>query len=211
MDDRVASLLDFGAKLHAQYDHPGTPVKFAQATGIRLLAGEEESANAGPPAIITYDERRGLHRQRFSLWHEIAHVLMGWHGIDADFDLWHGEQEAGLLREQTANLLAGLLMVPRPAMREALELYGHTPGAILHLQDRTGMSEGVCIRRFALDDLEASRAAAVFIGSHVADVAAHNYRLPFWRYSRVPEPALLTQGGSMCLVRKTRVLAVWEG
>lgn len=211
VNDRLASLLDFGAELHAHHDYPATPVKFAQATGIRLIAGTEESANAGPPAIITYNAARGSHRRRFSLWHEMAHVLMGWHGIDADFDVWPDEMEGQVAREQAANLLAGLLMVPRPAMREALDLYGPSPAAILHLQDRTGMSEGVCLRRFTLDDLEASRAAAVFLGSHVADVSAHNYPLPFWRGARVPEPALLRGRPALHLIRKTRVLAVWEG
>ena len=73
------------------------------------------------------------------------------------------------------------------------------------------MSEAVCLRRFALDDLQASRAAAVFVGSYVDDVAAHNYRLPFWRHSRVPEPGLLGGDPALCSVRKSRVLAVWEG
>lgn len=82
---------------------------------------------------------------------------------------------------------------------------------MLHLQEQTGMPEDVCLRRFTLDDLMASRAAAVFVGSHVSDVAAHNYRLPFWRHGRVPEPGLLDGAPSLCLVRKTRVLAVWEG
>lgn len=211
MDSRTASLLDFGAEFHARLDYPETPVRFAQAAGIRLIAGDEESANAGTPAVITYNGALGLHRYRFSLWHEIAHVLMGWHGIDRDFDYWPGEEDGRIQREQTANLLAGLLMVPRPAMREALALYGATPGAILHLQLRTRMPEGVCLRRFTLDDLTASRAAAVFVGSHVADVAAHNYRLPFWRHSRVLEPGLLGGGAVTCRIRKTRVLAVWEG
>lgn len=211
MDSRVSDLLDFGAALHAQHDHPDHPLVFAARLKIKLLEADEDSANPGPPAVITYNARRGVNRNRFSLWHEVAHVLMGWHGIDRDLDNWKGEGSGEQAREQAANLLAGLLMVPPTAVREATDLYGDTPAAILHMQERTGMSERVCLRRFTFADLDASRAAAVFIGPTVADVASVNYRLPFRRYDRIPEPALNVEHARLQLVRKSRVIAVWEG
>lgn len=211
MNDRIASLLDFGADLQAQHDYPRTPTAFARAMRIRLIPGKEDSSNAGPPAIITYNARFGLNYRRFTLWHEIAHVVMGMHGIDRDFDDWIGESSGEVAREQTASLLAGQLMVPRRVVRDATLKYGPTPAAILEMQDRTGMSEAVCLRSFAFSDPHASRAAAVFIGNTVTDVTSNNYRIPFRRYDRVPEPAAIAEHARLQLVRKSRVIAVWEG
>lgn len=211
MNDRVASLLDYAADLQAQYDYPRTPAAFARAAGIRLIPGNEDSSNAGPPAVITYNVRFGLNYRRFTLWHEAAHVVMGMHGIDRDFDDWIGEGCGKAAREQTASLLAGQLMVPRRFVRDALREYGPTPAAILEIQDKTGMSEAVCLRSFAFSDLHASRAAAVFIGNTVTDVTSNNYRIAFRRYDRVPEPAAIVEHARLQLVRKTRVIAVWEG
>lgn len=207
----MADLLDFGAELHARHDYPATAAAFARALGIHLIPGDEDTANAGPPALITYNAAFGLHRRRFSLWHELAHVVMAWHGIEADYEEWLGEELAQVPLENIANLLAGLFMVPRPVMKEATEKYGLTPAAILHMQHVTGMSEAVCLRRFTYDDLSASRAAAIFYGPYVADLATFRYKLPFGRYSRVPEPALVTPDAALQRVRGTRVIGVWEG
>lgn len=212
MDGLFASLLDYGAELHAKHNHPRSPAQFARALGIKLIPSDEDSANAGPPAFVTYNERLGLSPQRFSLWHEMAHVVMGWHGIDAEFDHWADEMEGAVAREQAANLLAGVFMVPRNIVREALRKYGATPAAIQHLQFKSGMSEGVCIRRYLHNDLEGSRAVAVFVGSQVVDVAALNFRVPLKRYARMPEPGLVLEGNpKLRRVGKARVMAVWEG
>lgn len=211
MDERLADLMDYVAALQAEYDHPRTPVQFARAARIRLIPSDTDSANAGPPSVITYNARWGLSYRRFSLWHEIAHILMGRHGIDADFDDLVTEASSEQLREQVANLVAGQLMVPRSVVTRAFERYGHTPAAILEMQELSGMSEAVCLRRFVFSDLETSRAAAVFVGPQVVDVSSNNYRIPFRRYDRVPEPALTVQHASLKTVRKTRLLAVWEG
>lgn len=210
MDERLATLLDYGADLQAQHDYPATPLRLAQALNIRLIASDEDSANVGPPAHITYNARYGLSRRRFTLWHEIAHIIMGWHGIDRDFDEWIGEGDGNLWREQVANLLAGQLMVPRIVVRSALSRYGVTPAAILEMQDVTGMSEAVCLRRLIFDDLRASRAAAVLVGSRVTDVSSHNYRLPIYRFATVPDPGFTLQGALLHPVRKNRVMALWE-
>jgi hypothetical protein len=100
-------------------------------------------------------------------------------------------------------------MVPRPLLREAVARHGVTAAAILYLHERSGMSESVCLRRLIYDELQGSRAAAVFHGSIVADVASHNFKLPFGRYARVPEPAISLPAASLHLVRGQRVLAVW--
>lgn len=210
MDNQVASLLDYAARLHACHDHPASPTAFARALGIRLIPGLDDSSNGGPPAIITYDVRYGLNRRRFTLWHELAHVVMAWHGIDAEYEAEWGEAAHAPL-ENLANLVAGLFMVPRPVMAQATERYGLTAGTVMHLAQVTKLSEAVCIRRFAFDDLNASRAAALFYGPYVADVATLNYRLPFERYSRVPEPGLIVPDASLRRVRGSRVIGVWEG
>lgn len=211
MDGPLASLLDYGAELHAKHNHPRSPVQFARALGIKLIPGDEDSANAGPPAFVTYNRRLGLSAQRFSLWHEMAHVAMGWHGIDAEFDHWPDEMRGEIAREQAANLLAAVFMVPRKVVQEALRKYGTTPAAIQHMQQESGMSEAVCIRRYLHNDLEGSRAVAVFVGSQVVDVAALNYRVPLKRYARLPEPGKGLEGNpKLRRVGKARVMAVWE-
>lgn len=136
---------------------------------------------------------------------------MGWHGIDADFDCWLNEGDGERMREQAANLLAGMLMVPRPMLKKAMKKHGFSANALLELQELSGMSEAVCLRQLVHHDQEASRAAAVFIGSQVFDLTTNNYRVPFKRWERIPEPALHIEHANMQLVRKTRLIAVWEG
>lgn len=210
MDDRLASVLDFAADLQARHDHPTTPRAFAHALGIRLIRGDEDSANAGPPAIVTYNARRGLGRRRFSLWHEMAHVVMGWHGIDSDLDTWIGETDRELVREQIASIIAGQLMVPRRVVADALKEHGWSGGAVLHMHRVTGMSEPVCVRRLVSHDVKASRAAAVFVDRQVVDVASWNYRVPLLRYERIPEPAQQLEGIRLSQLRKGRVIGLWE-
>ena len=207
MDDAVASLLDFVAQLHARHDHPATPAEFATALGIRVLAGDEDSANAGPPALITYNRAYGL-RRRFTLWHEVAHILMAWHGLEAELE-GQFDEDAPRHLEAVANLTAGLLAIPRPLMREAVGQHGVTPAAVLHLKEHSRMSEGVALRRMVYDDPEASRAAAVITGPYVADVARLNCWLPFWRYDRVPPLAL--PHAHTHAIHGRRILAVWDG
>lgn len=210
MDARLASLLDFAAELQARHDHPSSPREFAQSLGIRLIEGDEDSANAGPPAVVTYNARYGLGRRRFSLWHEMAHVIMGWHGIDADFDTWVGEMDREQLREQAASILAGQLMVPRRVVNDALREHGWTGGAILHMRAVTGMSEPVCMRRLISHEIGGSRAAAVFVDRQVVDVATWNYRVPLRRYERIPEPAHQLEGVRLSRLSKGRVIGLWE-
>jgi len=66
------------------------------------------------------------------------------------------------------------------------------------------------VRRLIHHDLHASRAAAVFVGSQVVDVATLNYRVPFRRYARVPEPGLAVEGATLRKVGKARFMAIWE-
>ncbi|GAA0508738.1 ImmA/IrrE family metallo-endopeptidase [Deinococcus depolymerans] len=210
MDARLASLLDFAAELQARHDHPSSPRAFAQALGIRLIEGDEDSANAGPPAVVTYNARYGLGRRRFSLWHEMAHVIMGWHGIDADFDSWVGEMDREQLREQAASILAGQLMVPRLVVTDALREHGWTGTAVMHMRTMTGMSESVCLRRLISHEISGSRAAAVFVDRQVVDVATWNYRVPLRRYERIPEPANQLEGVRLSRMSKGRVIGLWE-
>lgn len=211
MDERLASVLDFTADLQARHDHPATPRAFARALGIRLVAADEDSANAGPPAVVTYNARYGLSRRRFSLWHEMAHVVMGWHGIDTEFDEWVGDIDREHAREQMASIIAGQLMVPRRAVTDALKQHGWTGAAVLHMRRVTGMSEPVCVRRLVSHDVKASRAAAVFIGRQVVDVATWNYRVPLQRYERIPEPAQQLEGIQLSHMGRGRIIGLWEG
>lgn len=209
MDENVASLLDFAAQKHAALDYPATPAAFARAAGIRLIPADEDGANAGPPCYVTYNERYGLSRRRFTLWHEIAHILMSWHGIDEDIDLCVDEIDREVLREQIANLVAGQLMIPRNVFQKAIKKYGWSPHLLAELEHSTGMSQGVCMRRAVLNDLSASRAVAVVSGGRVIDVAAHNYNLPIYRASRVPEPDMKLGGATLEQFGR-RIIAVWE-
>ena len=210
MDERLASVLDFTADIQARHNHPATPRAFARALGIRLVAADEDSANAGPPAVVTYNARFGLGRRRFSLWHEMAHVMMGWHGIDADLDTWIGEADRERLREQMASIIAGQLMVPRRVVADALKEHGWSGAAVVHMRRVTGMSEPVCVRRLVSHDVKASRAAAVFVDRQVVDVASWNYRVPLLRYERIPEPAQQLEGIRLSQLRKGRVIGLWE-
>ncbi|THF87186.1 hypothetical protein E7T09_08500 [Deinococcus sp. KSM4-11] len=94
MDGIISDLMDYGAQLHAQHDHPDTALAFARRMGVHVIPGNLHSANGGPPALITYTAALGTHRHRFGLWHEVAHVVMPCHGIDR-----HYESELGCVRK----------------------------------------------------------------------------------------------------------------
>jgi len=124
MDDQVIYLLDVGAKLYAKHNYPPTPFELGAALGIRMIAGDEDSANAGPPAVITYN-RRHISKKRWPLWHEIAHVVSAWYGVEQDLQDALGLERAGPRIEAIADLLAGLFAVPAPLVQEAISPTAH--------------------------------------------------------------------------------------
>jgi len=210
MDEHVTYLLDFGAKLYAKHDFPPTPFELAAALGIRMIPGDEDSANAGPPAVITYSTRH-LSKVRWPLWHEIAHVVSAWYGIEQDLQDALGVDRASKRIEDIADLLAGLFAVPAPLVRHAVHMFGVTTTAVLYVAEKGNVTPAVALRRVIYHDLTASRAGAILVGSHVIDLAAQNYRLPFVQGERIPEAHISLPGADLRLFKRSAVLAIWDG
>jgi len=209
MDDQVIYLLDVGAKLYATHNYPPTPFELGAALGIRMIAGDEDSANAGPPAVITYN-RRHISKKRWPLWHEIAHVVSAWFGIEQDLQDALGLERAGPRIEAIADLLAGLFAVPAPLVQEAIRRHKVSPEAISFVAKYGKVDEAVALRRVIHHDVTASRAGAIITGSHVMDLASQNYNLPLEKGFRIPEPHISLPNASLRQIRRGVVLAVWH-
>ena len=207
MNDRVASLLDFGADLQAKHDYPRTPAAFARAVNIRLIPGTEDSSNAGPPAIITYNKRYGLNYRRFTLWHEIAHVLAHRGGYDRLIRHYHTGVDPRRHLEQIINHAAGRLLMPGPELHRVRRVYGETPEAVLALASSSGASAGAAMRRWAWQDVSEYRAAFIAQGNYIEDATACRARLPFRRRERVPELHLADPALSLLRLGAGRVMA----
>ncbi|AWN24038.1 hypothetical protein DKM44_12995 [Deinococcus irradiatisoli] len=209
MDDHIVYALNYAAKLMAEHDHPDTPFKLADAMGVVTLASNEDSANAGPPAVLTYNVAH-LNKGRFPLWHEMGHIVSGRLGLDDYFLEMFSSAEAARRSEDVADLIGGVLAVSGPLVRDVIGRYGISTAAVLDLSEKAQLDETIVGRRMIFHDLTASRAAAIVSGSYVVDLAAQNYELPFFNHGRIPEAHLHLPKADLRMIRKERVLAVWE-
>lgn len=204
MRDATAAFLAFLRDEHARCSHETDPQRLAERLGIRVVHGRGNHASAGPPAVIVLGPDAYLARRRFTLHHEIAHVLMQRAGLEQAIEEEVDQEDADVHVEAVANYGGGVLLLPDPLVNRTVRRYGETARAVLELSKLSGSSLAVALRRYVHLDEDASRAAFVMSGSYVADVAAHNYLLPFWRYDRLPEPHISVENLSMAPVAGSR-------
>ena len=190
MRDATRSFLSYIASEHARHDHQHDPWTLAHDLGIRVIPGKQNRGSAGPPAVITLARDTSKPRQRYTLHHEISHVLMQRAGLETDILAEVDEEDSEDHLERVTDYAASLLLMPAPLVEQLVHQHGHAPVLIPELARVAQASLAAAMRRYVYADADAHRAAFVTSGSYIADVAACNYWLPFWLYDRVPEVTL---------------------
>ena len=208
MRDATRSFLSYVESEHARQDHQHDPWALAQGLGIRVIPGTLNRGSAGPPAVITLARDASKTRQRFTLHHEISHVLMQRLGLEDDILAEVDEDDADEHLERVTDYAASLLLMPAPMVEQLVLAHDHAPALIPDLALRAQASLAAAMRRYVYADADAHRAAFVVHGSYIADVAACNYRLPFWLYDRVPEVTLAHPEVAAVSVGQGRLLGV---
>jgi len=196
MDDLIASYLHYVQAEHARTGYETNPHELCKKLDIKYVPGEHNLANAGPPSIVIINVDQYGSRRLFSSAHEIAHVLMARGGFKKRIKREHACLGLRMKShiERIADYAAGTLLMPEPILREAWELYGDTPRAIVHVATVSGASMPAAMRRWVMQDLTASRAAFLVHGKYVRDLATCNISLPFERHERLPEPTIRHPG-----------------
>ena len=190
MRDATRTFLSYIALEHARHSHQHDPWILAYDLGIRVIPGRQNRGSAGPPAVITLARDASRPRQRYTLHHEISHVLMQRADLENDILAEVDEDDAENLLERVADHAASLLLMPAPLVERLVEQHGHAPVLIPELAREAQASLPAAMRRYVYADADAHRAAFVSSGSYIADAASCNYWLPFWLYDRVPEVTL---------------------
>jgi len=188
VDDLPASYVAFVEQLHAIHNHEGCFRLLSDALGVRIKPGTENSFVPGPtPTIVLEPHLYGWSNSSVGM-HELGHLFTSWSGIEKRLLQECGDRDRALEQmERLAHLTITVLKIPRHLVDEAIGLHGATPAAILHLRERAGVTLEEAMRRFVYADPDTSRAAFVTSGNYVTDLAAHNVRLPFQQFDRVPD------------------------
>lgn len=187
MRDASHAAIAYAVQQHAKHDHETCPERLCAALGIRVIPGQENRAVDGPPSIITLRRDHYAPRQRFTMHHEIAHILIQRAGLE---DAVLGEVDSDDAEdhlEAVASHIGAALLMPEPLVRTAMQDWGDRPEVILSIQQGSGASFSAALLRYVTHDLQASRGAFATSGSYVAHAASINMR-PIYRYSRVPDP-----------------------
>jgi IrrE N-terminal-like domain len=188
--DATRSFISYIEFEHARHDHQHDPSALAHDLGIRVIPSKLNRGSASPPAVITLARDASKPRQRYTLCHEISHVLMERAGLENDILAEVDEDDAEEHLERGTHYAASLLLMPRRMVEQVVRVHDHAPILILELVRTAQASLAAALRRYVYSDADAHRTAFVTHGSYIADVAACNYRLPFWLYVRVPEVTL---------------------
>ncbi|CAM3590543.1 ImmA/IrrE family metallo-endopeptidase [Deinococcus frigens] len=182
--------LAFSRAQHAQHDYEPDPRRLAHLLDIQIITGRTNRGSAGPPAVIQLARDLHVARRRFTLLHEINHVLMQRAGLERDVAAEVDEEDADAHIEAVVNHAAAQMILPDPMVNIVCGMYGDTPEAIFNLAVAGQASLPAALHRWVSRDPDAYRAAFITSGSYVAHVGTCNSRLPFWRFDRIPEVAL---------------------
>lgn len=157
MRDASHAAIAYAVQQHARHDHETCPERLCAALGIRVIPGQENRAVDGPPSIITLRRDRYAPRQRFTMHHEIAHILIQRAGLeDAVLGEVDSDDAEGHLEAIASHIGAALLM-PEPLVRASMRDWGDRPEVILSIQQGSGASFSAALLRYVTHDLQASR------------------------------------------------------
>ena len=191
MNPLIADFIDYVQNEHASTRYERHPAQLCEALDIEYCSGPCNMAHFGPPSMVVVRPEEFGSRLLFTVGHEVAHILMRRGGFHRRILRDHASVPNMKQHvEKLADFAAGLLVMPEPEVREARQLFGETPAAVLHLMSLSGASEAAAMRRWAWQDPTACRGVFVTQGNYISDLSACNMRLPVSRWERVPEVTL---------------------
>lgn len=212
MQYATAEAVAFAEQEHAKTDYLLSPEEFAARLGVRVIIGRENFATDGPPAIISQTPDSYAPRQRFTIFHELAHVLVQRSGLEADVMAEVDPEDAEVHLEAVINHITGVLLIPDSLIRHYVTRYGFTPEALFHIRIEAGASLAATIRRGAT--WEPERQATIFVATerYILDVASCDPWNRIRRYDRIPDArAAFPQADLLSLVSlKARTLGILQ-
>lgn len=209
MRDATHAAIQYALNEHERADWTTQPDRLCWALGIRVIAGKRSSAHAGPPAIITLAREHYAPRQRFTMHHEIAHVLIQRAGLEDAILAEVDDEDAHRHLEAVTNYVASLLVMPDVMISHALDTYGQHPETILTIQQIARVSLGAALRRFTY----AQRGGVTTLltsGAYIADLASTDPYNRLHRHQRLPDISAALPGAQLLSLpsARRRTLAV---
>lgn len=186
---RRASLeaIDRAARDHAAVDWETDPERLAQLWKVRIIPGREDSATHGPPSIITRRRDSYAPRQRFTMHHEHAHILIQKYGLEDAIKEEVDEDDAQAHLEAVVNWIAAMLVMPDIVVEQVIKQHGMTPLAILELQAQARVSFAAAMRRFAFSDVDRPTTVVLCGENYILDLASTDPYNRLHRYQRMPD------------------------
>ncbi|WP_412027870.1 ImmA/IrrE family metallo-endopeptidase [Deinococcus yunweiensis] len=208
MRDCTQDAIAYALREHARVGHLTDPERLAHALGVRVVPGARNSATHGPPSVITL--RRDIYapRQRFTMHHELSHILIQRAGLQDSIRAEVDDDDSAAHLEAVTNHIASLLVMPDAMIRAALALYGLTPETVLLVRDAGRVSLAAAMRR-VIHAQERPSTAWLSVGTHVHDVASSDPYNRLTRYQRLPDArAALPDAALLALPGQARLLGV---
>lgn len=154
--------------------------EIARFCDIRIIEGKTNEGGSGPPSIVQYVNTRSGQRNRFSILHEIAHVIMQRMNLEEPLikqGVARGLDGMGFV-EATANKAASLLLIPDTSIESATIFWGYHANAVLDLSDTCNASLEATAYRWANCDDRRCGTVIVSKKNKVVCVAGKNFRRP---------------------------------
>ncbi|MFC3834754.1 MULTISPECIES: ImmA/IrrE family metallo-endopeptidase [Deinococcus] len=208
MRDCTQGAVAYALREHARTGHLTDPERLAHALGVRVVPGARNAASHGPPSVITLRRDQYAPRQRFTMHHELAHILIQRAGLQDGIRSEVDDDEAAAHLEAVTNHIASLLVMPDPMIRVALDTFGLTPETVLLVRDAGRVSLAAAMRR-VIHAQEQSATAWVSAGPYVLDVTSSDPYNRLTRYQRLPDArAALPDAALLALPGEARLLGV---
>lgn len=172
---------------HAEANHLTDPEALARYWGIRIVPGKRNSASHGPPSIITLKRDTYAPRQRFTVHHELAHILIQKYGLEEAVMAEVDDDDAEAHLESVANWIAAMLVMPDPLIERMIRKYGMTPQTILEIQKEARVSFGAAMRRFTYANVDQPTTVFLSGATYVLDIASTDPNNRLRAYQRLPD------------------------
>jgi len=190
MRDATHAAIAYALREHERADWTADGERLCHALGIRAVLGRENRAYAGPPAIITMTPEHYAPRQRFTMHHEIAHVLIQRAGLEDAIMAEVDDEDGEAHLEAVTNYIASLLVMPDVMIRNALDTFGVHPETVLLIQSVAQVSLSAALRRFTYAHPDRAITTLLLSGPYIADLASTNPYNRLYRTQRIKEPSL---------------------
>lgn len=187
MRTATAAALAFGRAEHARLGYPDDPEEFARGLKVRFIVGSDNYATDGPPAVISQRADSYAPRQRFTTFHETAHILIQRGDFERDILAEVDSDDAEQHLELVANHMASLFLIPDRLINHYIRKYGFTPEAVLKIRAAARASLAATSRRMVGFDEEQPTTILLSGQNYILDVASSDPWNRLRRYDRVPD------------------------